>query len=208
MNYTTLIAAKTTAGSIKSQVNYSLIESTVVLEEAQTLLYQLLRVREMRTLWTASFAIGASSKALPSDFLDPKGKLRDNKYYEYIQKTEDVLMRSRIYDEDGNLDSGQPCFWAMFDEAVNFDIKFEEARTLYLPYYKKPALLAVTTNETNFLTTRYPHLLRQATNVAAHRFMKNWDGYQAELSILGPMIESINAKDDLSFQAAEYDQEL
>lgn len=207
MSFSVLTGSKTTAGSIKSSVNYSKIESEVVLEEAQSLLYSTLRVREMKTLWQPAVIVGDYYKALPTGFLDPIGKLRDNFFYTYTQRTEDRLLASRLYDEDGNIQSGQPAFWAIFDERVNFDIKFDTAKTLSMLYFKSPTVLSGS-NETNFVTVRYPHLLRQACIVRAHAFMKSWTAYNAELALLGPMIERANVEADLTYVGADYDQDL
>jgi hypothetical protein len=205
--YTTLVAAKSVAGSIKRQVNYDKIDADVVLENAQTLIYSTLRVREMRALGTLAMSVGDSTKALPSGYLDPIGALRDTKNYWYTQRSEDRLLAARMYDPNGVLQSGQPTFWSVFDELVQFDLKFAEARTLLLPYYKQPDPLSGG-NPTNWLTNRYPHLLRQACTVQAHAFMKNWAGYNTELPLLAPLIEKANAEADLSYRGADLDQDL
>jgi hypothetical protein len=177
-NYNTLVAAKTAAGSIKRQVNYAHIDSEVVLENAQTLLYSMLRVREMRALATLTMSVGDSTKALPGGYLDPNGALT----------------------------SGQPTFWTVLDELIQFDVKFATQKTLYLAYYKQPDLLTAEQG-TNWLTNRYPHLLRQSCTVQAHAFMKNWAGYNEELEVLGPMVERVNVEADLSYRGADLDQD-
>jgi hypothetical protein len=53
VNYSTLVADKTVAGSIKRWVNYGQIDSETVLTEAQALIYSMLRAREMRQASTA-----------------------------------------------------------------------------------------------------------------------------------------------------------
>lgn len=207
MTYTTLTAAKTTAGSIKSWVNYARLDVEQIVEEMQTLIYQNMRVREMRSLWSPSVSIGDSTKALVAGFLDPNGKLRDtdNNVYRYVA-TPDRLEEMRIF-ESGALSSRQPYNWTIFDEALQFDAKFDEARTLRLPVHKSPALLAASSNETNFLTTRYPHIVRMACVVRAHAFMKNWSSHNAELPVLMSMIQDANAKDDLVLHGADFDTE-
>lgn len=204
MNYTTLTAAKTTAGSIKRHVNYSAIDADVVLEEAQALVYSLLRVREMRSSATLAMSAGDSSKALPTGYLDPIGRLRDTDNARYRHVTPDRLEELRVYDSAGDLESGQPGYWSVYDELVQFDFAFDEARTLRMLYYKSPSLLSGS-NETNFLTSRYPHLLRAATSVRAHAFMKNWSSYSTELELLTSLIGTVNGMDDLSYRGADYD---
>ena len=206
MSYTTLIAAKTVAGSIRRDLNASQIDPEVIIEEAEALLYSALRVREQRTLATLSLALGDSTEPLPSDFLDPIGRMRDTKNLRYLQVTEGELVERRLFDSGGVLVQGQPMFWAIFDELFQFDMKFAEATTLHLAYYKRPAALSGG-SPTNFVTSRYPHLLRQACKVAGHSFMKNWTGHQTELALLGPLIDRANAESDLSYRGADYDTE-
>lgn len=206
-NYTTLVGAKTLSGSIKRAVNYAEIDSEVVLEEAQTLVYSMVRVREMRALWTQAVSVGDYYKALPSDFLDPIDPyIRDTANLKYKSTTETDLIARRTY-TSGAVDSGTPSRWAIFDEKVQFDSKFDTATTLQLLYYKSPALLAGTTNETNFLTTRYPHVLRQGCVVRAHAFMKNWTAFNEELPILQAMIERIGVEGDLVYRGADTDMD-
>ncbi len=208
MTATGLVADKTTAGSIARTVNYKEIDAAVVLEEAQTLLYSMLRCREMRTLWSASFSVGDSSKALPSDFLDPIGPFAtDTANIRYKLTTEHDLMRRRSYDGTNTLNSGTPAWFAIFNEQVNFDAKFDTATTLQLLYFKLPALLSAGTLETNFLTTRYPHVVRQACRTQAHAFMKNWTAFNEELPVLQSMVDRVSVEADLSYRGADIDMD-
>lgn len=207
MNYTTLVGAKTVAGSIKNDVSYDKINPDVILTEAQALIYQMLRVREMRALASFSVAVGDSTHALPTGFLDPIGRLRDTSNYRYTQVTEDELVARRVYDSTGTLYSGQPSYWTVLGELIQFDMKFDTVRALVMPYYQSPAVLVGTTNETNFLTTRFPHILRTACKVQAYLFMKDFAASQAELALLSPMIERCNVEADFSYRGADYDQE-
>lgn len=291
MTYASLTGNKSTAGSIKRDVNYEQLDPEQIVEEAESLIYDTLRVREMRATWTFAMAIGAYQIALVDNFLDPIGRLRDSSNFRYIQRSEDELLKSRVWSQstgslgtdpfsvasgdetvtvthtshglevgdvvkfegatagggitvdgayvvatvtDANtytiehsdsatsddsttggsavtytyetLDDGQPTFWSIMDEMVQFDIRFDENRMLYLPYYKQPAALSA--SGTNFLTSRYPHILRTATRVRAHTWMKNWAGVNAEMGILTGAIASANARADLSYRGGDYDQEL
>ena len=49
MNYSDLVATKTTAGSIKQWLNHDGVPSTTILEEAEAWVYQRLRIRQMIT---------------------------------------------------------------------------------------------------------------------------------------------------------------
>lgn len=203
MSFSVLTAAKTTAGSIKRWANTDRIDSEQVLEEAQTLLFQYLRVREMRAEFTdLSMSVGDSSKALQTGFLDAISLHDITNDFHLIPDgfvTEQELIRARVY-ESGTLVSGTPCKVSIFGEAFQFDCKYDTAATLKLVGFKTPTLLTVTTNETNWLTVRYPHLLRTACLVQAWDFLDNETNYQRELQRLMGLIESTNAQDDHSYR--------
>ena len=72
MDYNSLIGDKTVPGSIKLWINNALIDVGTILSEAQALIYQHLRVREMIVSdYAFVMAQGDYSKPLPARFLDP-----------------------------------------------------------------------------------------------------------------------------------------
>jgi hypothetical protein len=75
MSYTSLVGDKNTAGSIARWVNYSKLDADQILQEAQSLIYSMLRVREMLTYFNFNMPQGFSGVALPTGFLDPVGKI-------------------------------------------------------------------------------------------------------------------------------------
>ena len=75
MSYSSLIAAKGTSGAIATWVNYTLLDIPPIVDEAQTLLYSMLRCREMLTEYNFSMGLNSSVIALPARFLDPVGRL-------------------------------------------------------------------------------------------------------------------------------------
>lgn len=208
MDFDTLVAGKDTAGSIKRWVNYAELDAEDILIEAQALIFQALRVREMRSVWSPTIAIGDSSKALPTGFLDPIGRhIRDNKNMQFPFIHEQELIDRRTYDADGDLLSGTPSVVSIFDEALQFDMAFDEARTLNLLYFKKPDDLSSNAG-TNWLTTRYPHLLRQACIVQAYAFMRNWNAHNTEVQKLTAFIDRANIEADLSYRGADLGGEV
>lgn len=99
MTWTSLVASKGTAGSLMNWVNYSKLDAETVVDEAQSLLFQTLRVREMRTEWTFGMAVGQSEIALPSRFLDPIGQLLDlTSGVRFSHMTEIEVSAIRTYD--------------------------------------------------------------------------------------------------------------
>lgn len=97
---------------------------------------------------------------------------------------------------DGSLESGTPMHVAVFDELFQFDLKADEARKLDLVYFKSLTLLSAS-NTTNFLTRRYPHLVRVACNARAAAFMKDNEERDTNTKELFALIEAANVESDL-----------
>jgi hypothetical protein len=293
MTYSSLLAAKGQAGSIANWVAYSAskLDLATILDEAQALLYLVLRTREMRTVWTFGLAENESAVALPSRFLDPIGRIVATNGLQFIHGIESDIEQARAYEEaSGDLgadpfttvsgstlvsvtltdheftqgsifvasgatavggltlngtfpivsitsssvfviDAGSeasssatgggsaveydikklvaaiPARWSIYDEKLQFDLAASEALQMRLLYYRQPALLSGT-NTNNFLTNRYPQLLRQACLVATHDFMQETAASQGALAILQGMVMEVNAKDDLIYRGAEIETEV
>lgn len=204
MNYLDLIGPKSKPGSIHNFVNYKRVPVEVVLEEAQALIYARLRVREMRVSGTLTLAIGASYIALPDRFLEPIA-LRDREGISLVPSTDcrdsyisdAELTERRCYGSDGNLTAGIPCAVAIFDERYQFDVKAVSARTYDHVFYQTPAPLSPS-NLTNFLTKRYPHILRIGCLAGAASYMKDDAEEQKQLAKLTGLCDAANAESDLS----------
>src|SRR5215207_7576843 len=109
MDYGTLIGAKETTGSIRSWVNYGLIDAEGILLDAQSYIYGALRVREMRGEAAITIAADARYVALPERFLDPITLLYTDGYGEITQATEQDILRSRQFQDDGTtLEADRP----------------------------------------------------------------------------------------------------
>jgi hypothetical protein len=207
MTYTTLIADKTTAGSIKRWVNYSQLDVEQVLVEAQALIYQTLRVREMRYEFdNLALASGDFYAALPSGFLDPIALQDITNNIELQLRPEANIVRARSYDS-GSLIESIPQRYAIYDEKLQFECAYDSAATLNLVGFKKPDDLSES-NSTNFLTNRYPHLLRVACLAQAYDFMSNQTKYQNNLTMLSALIDKTNAESDLSYRDVGIEVEI
>jgi hypothetical protein len=197
VNYLNLIADKATAGSIRSWINHSLLDVVQIVEEAEALLAQTLRVREMRASTMLALAAGDSTEPLPTGFLDPIS-LRDVSNQITLRlRHEADLENLRRYD-NAVLAGGTPANYAIFDEALQFETQYDAAASLRLVYFKRWTPLAV--SNTNFLTDRYPHLLRTACLAQAHAFRNNDTRAQLELTKLAGLIAKTNAESDLSYR--------
>lgn len=97
---------------------------------------------------------------------------------------------------DGSLESGTPTQVAVFDERLQFECKSDEARKLDLVFFKRPALLSPS-NPTNFMTTRYPNILRIGCQAGAASFMKDSDEFTLRETELIGLIDAANAESDL-----------
>jgi len=293
MTYDTLTAAKGVSGSILNWVGYSKIDVPVILDEAQFLLYETLRVREMKSSWTFGFVVGQCAQALPARFLDPIGRLYDltnNTSYDQTQETR--ILEARTYDSSisgtfgtdpftttngsglvtvsqtnqpfnqgssitipngptvnglvisgtfavtsvtdtndfvidvggpsdavanasgagggagvtftgNNLIAGSPVQWGVWSEMIHFDVAFDTAAALKMLYYRRPQLLS-SSNKTNFLTDRYPKLLRVACLASAAEYMKDDNEYQKQTSALAALIQNTAIENDFIMRGAVF----
>jgi hypothetical protein len=292
MTYTSLIGDKNTAGSIARWVNYSKLDADQILQEAQSLLYSMLRVREMRAHFNFNIAQGGDRIALPSGFLDPIGRISmlgtgakaEQRYPNFIQRrrvyTEstgslgtnpfttvsgstlvavnlashglsqgstfyvagaaafngvtiagaydvvaigdannfsiDIAPLGSVPSASGagggaavsyvadNLVQGTPIYWGVWDETIFFDVAFAQSANCNLQYFKALPILSAS-NTTNFLTNRYPHLLRKAATAQAWDFMRNDAEYQKDVAALTALVEQTNAEGDLLYRGAAFD---
>lgn len=196
MTYNSLTASKGTSGAIATWVNYTLLDVATVLAEAQTLIYQTLRVREMRVSASLTLANGTNTIALPGastgQFLEPVSLYDQTAGVTFIPNDERYVTEQRLLQLQGaTLASGSPGYVAIFNEAFNFDVNASATHTMALVYYQMPALLS-SGNQSNWLTNRYPHLVRAACLAAAADFMKDTDEYNKAVQRLQLLIQRAN----------------
>lgn len=293
ITYNTLVAPKGTTGSLLNWIGYTKVDVPTVLDESQVLIYQMLRVREMRTEFTFAMAAGQASVALPTRFLDPIGKVLDTtNSTDYDQRIQSEVLAARSYDtslagtldnspftttagsplvtvadvghglnQDGvitipaggiingltlngsfpvtsvtdanhfvvdagsnsdtvasasgngggngiawtanNLISSSPTRWGVWDEMMKFDAAFDQPAVCKLLYFRQPKLLAAD-NQSNFLTNRYPNIIRVACLAAAAQYMKDDEEFNKNVQALTNLIGSIAAADDMSYRGATF----
>lgn len=291
MSWTTLTGDKSVSGSLASWVNYTKLDAATIVAEAESLLYSMLRVREMRKEWVFGMAVGQSQVALPARFLDPIGSLRDiTNQIDYGHKIETDIVSARFYEnETGNfaanpfttvnagtlvtvtlanhnftqgstitiagasavgsvpmngtfqiaaivdanqfiidtgitasaaetgggaaatysvdrLISGIPSRWSIWDECVKFDCAFDTATTFRQLYYQSPLPLSAN-NQSNWLTNRYPMLMRKACLTAAADFMKDDAEYQKNLVALNALVQSTAIENDMGYRGSDLETE-
>lgn len=102
MTYSSLIASKGSAGAIATWVSYDATKLDVVtiVDEAQPLIYSLLRTREMRTSMQFSMDVNNSYVALPARFLDPIGRIYFSSFNTTARhKDSNYIEQARTYEE-------------------------------------------------------------------------------------------------------------
>jgi len=204
MNFTTLVADVGTSGSIKSLINWSRIDSEIILEDAQAWIYSKLRVRQMTAADDVSILADASTASFPTSYLDPI-QLSIPGHVGRIRLRDIEWFRSHLgWDENAELPEGPPSYWCDFNGLIQFNTKMDQAYTAKMAFFKQPTALS-SDNPTNWLTSRYPHLVRQVCRMFAAIERKEMDTVQmAELRAL-QIIEEIKVESDLAMRGAEYD---
>lgn len=171
MDYTTLVGTKSTPGSVANWLNRSDLPVAEILSEAEAFIYERMRVREMQAVATLTFAAGTSSADLPGNFLDPISYLPHGWGQPLLYVHEETLRPSR--DEDGNLfKSPTPSRWTVIGETAHVDVELEGDFSGQLMYYARPIALSAS-NTVNWLTLRYPRLLRTVCMGIGYEHMKD-----------------------------------
>lgn len=195
ITWSVLTGLKTVSGSIANWVNRSDLPTENILLEAQAWIYQQFRAREMMTRDAAfAFPASAQSVALPAGFLDPISFTPYGYCDPLLYVHEEKLEEQR--DEDGALESGTPSRWTIIGETAYVDVNCLAAMTGVLLYYKQPDALS-SSNGTNFLTTRYPTLLRTACMMKAYEHMKDSARSRDYLQIAMAALADAQRTDDL-----------
>lgn len=101
---------------------------------------------------------------------------------------------------------GTATWYGIWQERINFDVAFSQQAQCRMLYYQSLPLLS-SSNQTNFLTSRYPHLMRTACMAAAADFMKDDTEYQKLTTRLAALIQQVNVDNDGYLRGAEIDTE-
>lgn len=101
-----------------------------------------------------------------------------------------------------SLTPGTPQFFGIWNEQLKFEQAFFQTSLCRLQYYQSLPLLS-SANQSNFLTNRYPNLVRVASMAAAADFMKDTEEYNKQFSRLQQMIEKISNENDMQYRGME-----
>lgn len=206
VDYNTLVGAETLPGSIKYGINYARIDAAGILSEAQAWIYMRVRLAEMKSIADIPIALNDTSVALPTGYLDPihfgiPGTMQTIRY------ADPERFRTLLGWDGGSpsvLPVQPPSRWAMFDGRIQLNCQSDAAYTGRMTYYKQPSDLT-TLAPTNFLTTRYPSLLRRVCLMFAAEARKEWDTVNSNEVKALEMIDTIKVQDDLSNRGMEMD---
>ena len=100
-----------------------------------------------------------------------------------------------------------PSRYAIYGEKLVFDCAVSADTAYTMIYFQSLALLSVG-SPTNFLTSRYPNLLRTAVLAAAADFRKDDADYQRNVGRLTALIDDINSNNDLYLRGVDVDVEI
>jgi hypothetical protein len=197
MNYTTLVADKNTEGSIKYFVRHSQVPSEFVLERAQDAMHSMLRVREMTARTTGTINDGDSTLVLPTDCLEPIALYCGGDYHGRIAILDQEHFEDRVgVESDDTLYEGTPTEATYDGTTLYFNVEADQNYYYRLWYVKKPALLSGA-NETNFLTTRYGHILEAMCKHYAYAHRENDAQAETWLGRATGYIEKANQEHDM-----------
>lgn len=101
-----------------------------------------------------------------------------------------------------SLNFGSPVYFGIWNERINFDQSFFQQSLCRIQFYQSLPLLS-STNQTNFLTNRYPKLLRIACMAAAAEFMKDDTEYQKWITRLQSAVEAVSVENDMQYRGMD-----
>ena len=202
MDYNTLVAAKSTAGSICSWIANDTIPATVILGEAQAYIYRRLRVREMIATQTGTITQSATSLALPSNYLATvRLKATSPSTFEITHRLLEDIDGARTYDSTGVLSTGQPQDFSAAGTSAEFAVQSDRAYTYQWRFYQQPDDLSTATT-TNFLTNKGSRLIRATCMAFASEFMKDAAQMSYWLKIATNEIEQLMIESDSELRNA------
>ena len=120
MTYTSLTGAKGVSGAIATWVDYTLLDIPPIVDEAQALIYSVLRCREMRSTFPFTLTVGQAYIPLPARFLDPIGRIQVSSFNAPIRnKDQNSLTGARNYTETAGTLGTDPLTTVLNSNSVN-----------------------------------------------------------------------------------------
>ena len=192
--YNNLVAAKSTVGSLKQWINRGDLPSEAILYEAQQIIYNKLRIRDMIAVRDPiSLSQGDQTATLPAGYIHhislcftgaQQGRVR--------HRLEIGVEEAAAFDTTGARVQMKPRYWYADGSDIRFDSPADQAYTLRLVYFGRPTALG-TENQTNYLTDHAPRLLRSACLMIANEWMKDDGERDRWMAIMEDEIDTHNA---------------
>lgn len=205
MTYTTLTADKDTEGSIKYFVRHSIVPSDSILTSAQALIYSMLRVREMKALATGTILTGVSELTLPTDFIEPISFWLGGINKSRLEILDEDHFEERIGRDENDVPyDGIPTECTMDRTKAYFNATTDDDYLYRMWYIATPAALAGG-NQSNFLCTRYPHILEAMCKYYAYQHREMANDAATWLGIANAGIEKANGEYDLYKQSIRHE---
>lgn len=218
-SYTVLIGTRQTAGSLKNYCNDERFDPATVVTEAQAWIYSRLRVWEMQVDDEGAHPLAAGDISL-----DLPITLRFKAPYklmltgtnpaiggggrEIVHRSHAFVTSHWSWDNTGARVRGTPQFFSHFGSKFYFDVAALDNYPTRLFYYEAPAVLEAGTNETNFLTEKYPKLLRHACMFNAFEHLRRPDEREYHLKLAMAEVQQANMNSDQASETEEITVEV
>ena len=148
MNYHQLTADKSTEGSLRNFVNQN-VPVAILIRQAEAFLYRRLRLRDQLTTVGGTISSGASSVALPNDYLAAKQvKLTGANNSVLTRKLPEVLQASITYSSGNTRTTGVPTQYYTDGSNINFNLVANAVYNYEMIYFNEPAALTSSIQKT------------------------------------------------------------
>lgn len=206
ISYSTLVAAKTTTGSIAYAINFDRIDSAGIVNKAEKFIYRKIRVREMLVIGESlTIALDANTADLPDRFLDPVHLGIPGHCHSLVMRDTESFRSALAFDQDAELPTAMPTEFTIDGDNIHFNTNADQAYTGRLTYFRRPAPLAATTNETNWATDRYPDLFERTCLMYALEERKEWNERNTVMGLIEKDLDEIKRENDLWMRSMALD---
>lgn len=196
VTYNTLVADKSTDGSIKAWVDHDSIPAPLIVAEAEQYLWRRLRVRQQVSNTSGTISQGTDTLSLPSDYIATRLlSITDPDPAELEMRWPEEVERRRFYDGNGNLEEGRPLWFYADAASFVFTTQTDKAYNYRLLYFKQPAALSAS-NPTNFLTDRAFRAFLGALLSFAWEWLQDIERANRWIAVADNEILALNAEAD------------
>lgn len=205
INYTTLVAAKTTVGSIAYMLNFDRVDSAGIVNKAEKFIYRKIRVREMLTIGESlSISSSASTATLPDRFLDPVHFGIPGYCHTLTMRDVESFRSALAFDSDAALPTAMPTEFTIDGTLMHLNTNADQAYTGKFTYFRRPAPLSGS-NETNWATDRYPDLFERTCLMYALEERKEWQERNTVMGLIEKDLDEIKRENDLWMRSMSMD---